>query len=126
MYLLSCWYRRCKFPEVYPSYVLCVLSHVCLKTTDEVQKRFSVFYGVGCVASALAGILAYGLMQMDGAHGIAGWRWILILEGVVRCSVHSFYGEGLTWPDNCGLEFSLLSPDRGFPGQGLAQLEIPY
>jgi MFS family permease len=95
------------------------------ETTDEVQKRFSVFYGVGCVASALAGILAYGLMQMDGAQGIAGWRWILILEGIVRFSVHSFYGKGLTLPDNCGLEYSLLSSDRGFPRQSFAQLEIP-
>lgn len=51
--------------------------------TDEVQKRFSVFYGVGCVASALAGILAFGLMHMDGIQGISGWRWILIMEGIV-------------------------------------------
>jgi MFS family permease len=53
-------------------------------SSDEVQKRFSVFYGVGCVASALAGILAFGLMHMDGIQGISGWRWILIMEGVVR------------------------------------------
>lgn len=51
---------------------------------DDVQKRFSIFYLIGCVASALAGILAYGLMQLDGTHGLTGWRWIFILEGVVR------------------------------------------
>jgi hypothetical protein len=50
---------------------------------DDVQKRFSVFYLIGCVASALAGILAYGLMQMDGVQGLGGWRWIFIIEGVV-------------------------------------------
>lgn len=55
--------------------------------SDEVQKRFSVFYGVGCVASALAGILAFGLMHMDGIQGISGWRWILIMEGVVRYEI---------------------------------------
>lgn len=60
VYLLSCWYTR-----------------------YDVQKRFSIFYLIGCVASALAGILAYGLMQLDGTNGLAGWRWIFILEGVV-------------------------------------------
>lgn len=47
------------------------------------QKRFSLFYLIGCVASALAGILAFGLMHLDGTYGLAGWRWIFILEGVV-------------------------------------------
>jgi hypothetical protein len=54
-----------------------------LTSPDDVQKRFSVFYLIGCVASALAGILAYGLMQMDGVQGLSGWRWIFIIEGVV-------------------------------------------
>lgn len=58
--------------------------------SDEVQKRFSVFYGVGCVASALAGILAFGLIHMDGIQGISGWRWIFIMEGVV-CYGSDFY-----------------------------------
>ena len=51
--------------------------------TDDVQKRFSIFYLIGCVASALAGILAFGLSQMEGTQGIRGWRWIFIIEGVV-------------------------------------------
>ncbi|KAL4942076.1 hypothetical protein BDV06DRAFT_212119 [Aspergillus oleicola] len=60
VYLLSSWYAR-----------------------YDVHKRFSIFYLIGCVASALAGILAFGLMQLDGSHGIEGWRWIFILEGVI-------------------------------------------
>ncbi|KAJ5774691.1 hypothetical protein N7457_009587 [Penicillium paradoxum] len=60
VYLLSCWYTR-----------------------YDIQKRFSLFYLIGCVASALAGILAFGLMQMDGTQGLAGWRWIFIIEGVI-------------------------------------------
>jgi MFS family permease len=78
-YLLSCWYPR-----------------------YELQKRNAVFYLIGSMASAFAGILAYGLLQMHGLGGghtylgqrygptkqhptapkgqeggIAGWRWIL-------------------------------------------------
>ncbi|KAL5365022.1 major facilitator superfamily domain-containing protein [Aspergillus floccosus] len=60
VYLLSSWYTR-----------------------FDVQKRFSVFYLIGCVASALAGILAFGLMQMHGIEGLGGWRWIFIMEGVI-------------------------------------------
>lgn len=36
---------------------------------------------------SLAGILAFGFMQLNGAHGIGGWSWIFILEGVV-CRNH--------------------------------------
>jgi MFS family permease len=51
---------------------------------DDVQKRYSVFYLIGCLGSACAGILAYGLMQMDGVANKSGWRWIFIMEGIVR------------------------------------------
>ena len=86
-YLLSCWYPR-----------------------YDLQKRNAVFYLIGSMASAFAGILAYGFSQLKnhgsgpawwGQHygpteldktapsgilpGIAGWRWIFILQGVVTC-----------------------------------------
>lgn len=67
LYLLSCWY-----------------------TKFEVAKRYSVFYLVGSIASALSGILAYGLQQMEGTNGIRGWRWIFIMEGVITCGVAIF------------------------------------
>ncbi|KAI8221614.1 putative transporter [Colletotrichum sp. SAR 10_86] len=64
VYLLSTWYTR-----------------------YEVGKRYSVFYLLGCVASAFAGILAYGLMQLNGREGLTGWRWIFIIEGVLTCAL---------------------------------------
>lgn len=36
------------------------------------------------MASAFASILAYGFMQMNGLAGLTGWRWIFIMQGVVR------------------------------------------
>jgi MFS family permease len=53
-------------------------------TRYEVQKRYSVFYLIGSMASAFSSILAYGLMQMNGLGGLSGWRWIFIMQGLVR------------------------------------------
>ncbi|GAM86247.1 hypothetical protein ANO11243_042590 [Dothideomycetidae sp. 11243] len=85
-YLLSCWYPR-----------------------YELQKRNAVFYLIGSMASAFSGILAFGFSQLKGKGsgsglgayygptkadptlpfgekgGIAGWRWIFILQGVLTC-----------------------------------------
>ncbi|RMZ79651.1 hypothetical protein DV738_g3136, partial [Chaetothyriales sp. CBS 135597] len=88
-YLLSCWYPR-----------------------YDLQKRNAVFYLIGSMASAFSGILAYGFSQLQNhgsgpawwgqlvvptkanpdieVHrmpGIAGWRWIFILQGVITCVV---------------------------------------
>ncbi|RMZ87274.1 hypothetical protein DV736_g5504, partial [Chaetothyriales sp. CBS 134916] len=88
-YLLSCWYPR-----------------------YDLQKRNAVFYLIGSMASAFSGILAYAFSQLKGhgsgpawwgqlvvpteaqpdikVHrlpGIAGWRWIFILQGVITCVV---------------------------------------
>lgn len=49
----------------------------------EMGKRYAGFYLIGCVASAFGGILAFGLMQMEGIAGYGGWRWIFIIEGIV-------------------------------------------
>lgn len=57
VYLMSTWYSR-----------------------FELQKRYSAFYLIGSGASAFAGILAYGLMQMNGLAGLEGWRWIFIVS----------------------------------------------
>jgi MFS family permease len=51
VYLLSTWYTR-----------------------YDIGKRYSVFYILGSLASACAGILAYGLMQLKGREGLNGWR----------------------------------------------------
>ena len=54
-------------------------------TRYDVGKRYSVFYVLGSLASACAGILAYGLMQLKGRQGLNGWRWIFIIEGALTC-----------------------------------------
>ncbi|KAF8537938.1 major facilitator superfamily domain-containing protein [Trichophaea hybrida] len=49
----------------------------------EVQKRLAGFYLISVMVSGFSAILAYGLMQMHGIGGLAGWRWIFIVEGII-------------------------------------------
>ncbi|KPM34546.1 hypothetical protein AK830_g12025 [Neonectria ditissima] len=60
MYLLSSWYQR-----------------------YEVQQRMALWYMINLFISAFGNILAYALIKLDGTHGVAGWRWIFIIEGAI-------------------------------------------
>lgn len=46
-------------------------------------KRYAFFYVIGCLASAFSGIIAFGLIHLDGAGNLAGWRWIFVFEGLL-------------------------------------------
>ncbi len=63
-----------------------------------VQVRIAYFYAGASLSGAFGGLLASGLIQMDGlgvqnrlfaslrpvtAKGVAGWRWIFIMEGLI-------------------------------------------
>ncbi|KAI0544343.1 major facilitator superfamily domain-containing protein [Xylaria curta] len=60
VYLLSTWYTR-----------------------YELGRRYGLFYLIGSVTSAFSGILAFGIIHLEGAGGLRGWRWIFIIEGIV-------------------------------------------
>lgn len=85
--ILSCWYPRW-----------------------QLQIRLAIFYFIGTVASAFAGIIAWGVAKMDGlgtgprwwgehlvddqgdltgeyASGVAGWRWIFFVFSFITFAV---------------------------------------
>lgn len=65
----------CSFPQI--------LRPILTTPTDtrfDIGKRYSVFYILGSLASACAGILAYGLMQLKGRQGLNGWRCEFLLH----------------------------------------------
>jgi MFS family permease len=63
VYLLSTWYTR-----------------------FDVGKRYSCFYILGSLASACAGILAYGLMQLNGRQGLTGYVAVLTEDFVFHAN----------------------------------------
>ncbi|KAK5114944.1 hypothetical protein LTR62_002103 [Meristemomyces frigidus] len=58
--ILSSWYRK-----------------------NEQSKRFAVYISAAVLSGAFGGLLAGAITGgLDGHHGLAGWRWLFIVEGV--------------------------------------------
>lgn len=57
-------------------------------TRKEIAARVSVLYAGNIFATAFAGLIAAAVFgTLDGAHGIKGWRWLFIIEGVVTFGI---------------------------------------
>ncbi|KAJ5831723.1 hypothetical protein N7474_000034 [Penicillium riverlandense] len=61
---------------------------------EEQAKRVSYLMSCAAISGAVGGLLAYGLLQMDGIGGKAGWRWVYMIEGVFSavCAVFIWFG----------------------------------
>lgn len=61
---------------------------------DEMAKRTSYLVSCTALSGAFGGLLAYGLLQMDGVGGYAGWRWVYIIEGAfsILCAFAVWFG----------------------------------
>ncbi|PLB48230.1 MFS general substrate transporter [Aspergillus steynii IBT 23096] len=61
LYLLSGWYTR-----------------------NELVKRTALLYSGSVISGAFSGLIAAGITgNMNGARGLAAWRWLYIIEGVI-------------------------------------------
>lgn len=53
-------------------------------TRKETAARLAVFYTGNLLASTFSGLIAAGVFAgLDGKHGLAGWRWLFLIQGVV-------------------------------------------
>ena len=53
----------------------------------ELPIRLSFFWTALDGTQIITSIMAFGLLQMRGIHGLAGWRWLFLIEGVITFSV---------------------------------------
>ncbi|KAF9889304.1 hypothetical protein FE257_007413 [Aspergillus nanangensis] len=61
---------------------------------EEQAKRVSYLMSCAAISGAVGGLLAYGLLHMDGIGGKAGWRWVYIIEGLLSivCALLIWFG----------------------------------
>ena len=53
-------------------------------TRKELAVRTAVMYSGSLISGAFSGLIAAGISSgLDGARGIAAWRWLFIIEGVI-------------------------------------------
>ncbi|RPB00793.1 MFS general substrate transporter [Choiromyces venosus 120613-1] len=69
---------------LFPGVAYVITMWYCKK---EAQFRQALFFCAASMAGAFAGLLAVGLSKMDGLGGQEGWRWILIVEGLLTAAV---------------------------------------
>ncbi|KAL1986810.1 hypothetical protein VTN96DRAFT_5463 [Rasamsonia emersonii] len=50
---------------------------------DEMSLRLLYFYMLGNFSGIISGVLAYAFDTVSGSHGLSGWQWLFLFEGVV-------------------------------------------
>jgi MFS family permease len=53
----------------------------------EQARRVSYLFVASALSGGLGGVLAYGLTNLHGANGLAGWRWLFLVEGIISIVV---------------------------------------
>ncbi|KAJ5385833.1 hypothetical protein N7509_008374, partial [Penicillium cosmopolitanum] len=82
LYYLSTWYKR-----------------------EETSLRTSLFFYGQMFASATSSLISAGLLRLSGTHGMEGWRWIFLVEGLLTLFI--------------GIFFTLLVPPKAGDGRPL-------
>ncbi|KAF3062068.1 Pantothenate transporter liz1 [Daldinia childiae] len=64
----------------------------------EIAKRTAIFTASGQAGTMFAGIMMTAIHRgMDGLAGLAGWKWVFIIDGIITCPIAIF---GYLWfPD---------------------------
>ena len=55
--------------------------------SGELPLRLSWFWTALNITVVIIALLAYGLLHLDGISGLAGWRWLFLIEGLITLVV---------------------------------------
>jgi MFS family permease len=56
-------------------------------TSSELSLRLSWFWISRYMTMVVTSLMAYGLLHMRGVHGMAGWRWLFLIEGIITIAI---------------------------------------
>ncbi|KAJ5129143.1 Major facilitator superfamily domain general substrate transporter [Penicillium bovifimosum] len=68
LYYLSTWYKK-----------------------DETSLRVSLFFYGQMFASATSSLISAGLLKLHDTHGLEGWRWVFLVEGLITLAIGIFF-----------------------------------
>nr|OQO26663.1 hypothetical protein B0A51_04140 [Rachicladosporium sp. CCFEE 5018] len=56
-------------------------------TGKELPIRLAFFWTALDGTQIITSIMAFGLLHLRGVHGLAGWRWLFLIEGIITFSI---------------------------------------
>ncbi|CAI7587393.1 unnamed protein product [Penicillium manginii] len=56
-------------------------------TARELPVRLSFFWTSLSVTTIVTSLLAFAVFHLSGVHGMAGWQWLFLIEGVITLSI---------------------------------------
>ncbi|KAM0210963.1 hypothetical protein ACHAQI_005694 [Fusarium lateritium] len=74
--------------------------------------RTAILYSGSQLGNAFGTLLAIAVLKLDGAHGIAGWRWLFLIEGVATAGL--------------GIIFAFILPNSNTKIMTLSSLECEW
>ncbi|KAF9174504.1 hypothetical protein BGX21_000555 [Mortierella sp. AD011] len=54
---------------------------------EEMALRMSLFWSTLFIASSVAGVLSYFILHMRGIAGLAGWKWLFLIDGLATALI---------------------------------------
>ncbi|GLB33791.1 putative transporter [Lyophyllum shimeji] len=88
----------------------------------EFQLRVGIFYASASLSGAFGGLLATAITKMEGVGGLAGWRWIFILEGLATI-IASIIAAIILPADVASAKF-LTAEERAFATKRLREGDV--
>ncbi|RDW94329.1 transporter-like protein [Coleophoma crateriformis] len=79
-------------------------------TKKETSSRISIFFLGNILASATVSLIGAGILSMSGRYGLAGWRWLFIIEGIISIGIGFIFL--LFLPPNVGNGSPLISAGK--------------
>lgn len=87
----------------------------------ELTKRVAILLEIESIASMFSSYLQAGLYtSMNGVHGLAGWRWLFIMDGVISIPVALWGFFGIPDLPHTTKAFYLDADDRQY---GIERIE---
>lgn len=59
----------------------------CFYTKKQMALRTAILYSGSQIGNAFGGLFALAILNLNGVHGLKGWRWLFIVEGKQKMAV---------------------------------------